>query len=127
MNQRTQKFRKLYWSFKVIDIILSFGPVLYFLGYGLATGSTQTKLVITMASMIGILLTIWSLMMKYRWKSPILFLIVALTAALEQIRIAILVIAICTFIDELVIEPLTKKFALKLNINKEMDKREANS
>lgn len=125
MNQRTLKFRKLYWTFKFLDIIFSFGPFSYFLGYGIATGSTQTKLVMIMSASVGILLTFFALMLKYRWRSPYLFLILALTAALSEIRVAVIVIAFMTLIDEVIIEPLCKKFALKLNINKEMDKREA--
>lgn len=125
MNPRTAKFRKLYWIFKTLDILFSIGPFIYFISYGVATGSTQTKLIMVMSASAGIVLTFFAMMLKYRWRSPYLFLILALTAALDKIRVAIIVIAVLTLIDELILEPLTKKFALKLNINKEMDKREA--
>ena len=73
--------------------------------------------------LIALILTALNFFMKYHIRSTIWFLLLGIQICLQNIVTLILIIAICTIIDEFVLTPLKKKFKDKYTINKEIDRR----
>ena len=72
---------------------------------------------------VAIILTVINLLMKLSLRCIPWVVLIGIYICLKEITICLVVMAVCTIIDELIIAPLAKKYREKLTINKEIDKR----
>lgn len=123
MSDTTKQYRVKYWVCRILSILLNFGPLIGYGVYAFIIGTPQQKLALGGLLTIAIILTAINIIFKYHLRCIIWILLIGVYIAVKQIIPLLLIIAACTIIDDLVLEPLCKTFKNKLTINKEIDKR----
>lgn len=123
MSDTTKKYRIKYWICTILSYLLTFGSLVYFVGYGFYHGETTEKITLGISAIAAIFLTVISAVFKFHIRSTIFILILGIYFCLDTILPTILTICACTILDEFVVSPLRKMYHQKLVINKEIDKR----
>lgn len=123
MSQKTRKCWHLKNLFWFLSFICSFGILLYAIVYGFATGSTASRYSLTLASIVCILMTLISILLKYHWRCPLVLMAIALYFIIDKIGAFLICLAIGIILDELLFTPLYKHYKAKTLINKEIDAR----
>lgn len=125
MTETTQKYKTTYWILFSISILLNFLPLIVYIikGYASIEVSEARKVTLTMAMMIALLLSIYNILAKKHMRSVIWILLLGVYFALQKIELLLLLMAICTIVDEFIVEPLMKKYKLKWKTNNEIDSR----
>ena len=72
---------------------------------------------------IAAILVVLNVLMKLSLRCIPWILLIGIYICLKEITVLLIVMALTTVLDELVLEPLAKSFKNKLTINKEIDKR----
>lgn len=119
----TKNYRKKYWVTTVSSWVLTFLPLLIFVIWGFIEGTPHRKLALGGLMVVAIILTVVNLLMKLSLRCIPWVVLIGIYICLKEITICLVVMAVCTIIDELIIAPLAKKYREKLTINKEIDKR----
>ena len=121
---RTQKFKRLTELFTVLSVLFSLGPlIVYTIKACIITGLVEHKLALVSSLVVVLMLTAVCALMKYKPRSLIWFVVIALWLALDNIGTIILWFGITQCIDEFILCPLKKWSAATYKINKEIDKR----
>ena len=125
MTETTQKYKTTYWILFSISILLNFLPLIVYIikGYASIEVSEARKVTLTMTMMIALILSIYNILAKKHMRSVIWILLLGVYFALQKIELLLLLMAICTIIDEFIVEPLMKKYKLKWKTNNEIDSR----
>ena len=125
MTETTQKYKTTYWILFSISILLNFLPVIVYIikGYASIEVSEAKKVTLTMTIMIALILSIYNILAKKHMRSVIWILLLGVYFALQKIELLLLLMAICTIVDEFLVEPLMKKYKLKWKTNCEIDSR----
>lgn len=124
MSNITKKYKSLYWVFNILSFCLTFVPFFVFLIIGYVNATTAKKVVMSAITIGALLISAIGIISKYTFRGVGYLVIIALYVALQNVATPILIIALCTITDELVVTPLKKKFKEKYIINKEIDNRE---
>lgn len=124
MSNITKKYKSLYWVFNILSFCLTFVPFFVFLIVGYINATTAQKVVMSAITIGALLISAIGIISKYTFRGVGYLVIIALYVALQNVATPILIIALCTITDELVVTPLKKKFKEKYIINKEIDNRE---
>lgn len=124
MSDITKKYKSLYLIFMILSFCLTFMPFFVYLGIGYVQANTAEKVVMSAITLGAIIIAAIGVISKYTFRGVGYLIIIALYIALQNVATPILVIAICTITDELVVTPLKKQFKEKYIINKEIDIRE---
>lgn len=119
----TKRYRIKYWITTILSYLLMFGPLFYYLISAFCEGAPQQKITLGFTITAAILLTGLSLIFKKHIRSTIFILIMGIYTCLENILPLIVLISVCTIIDEFIVTPLRTMYHQKLIINKEIDKR----
>lgn len=122
-SEQTKKYRIGYWVLTVISWVLVFGPLAGYFIYALIVSGTVQKAGLITSVFVAIVLTIVSIILKLHIRSTIFILILGIYLAIREISILLIIVSVCTVIDEFLITPLQKRFKNRLEINKEIDKR----
>lgn len=119
---RTQKFKRLTISLWIADIILCFGPLLYyFIMAFIRSGITESKLALVGTVCVAAMFTALSLLRKSIPKSLPWIAMIALWLVLDNLIPVIWVFAITQVVDEFLVCPL-KHWAQHIWFtNKEID------
>lgn len=124
MSETTQKYKTRATFYKILDVILTYGP---FVGFAIISfvGSTPVqKLGLSAMMVIAACLAILNILYKKRFRSLIWILLLGFTFVLTSIAPMVVIIAVCTLLDEIFVEPMYRRNIEKYKINKEIDKRE---
>ena len=124
MSNITKKYKSLYWVFNILSFCLTFVPFFVFLIIGYVNATTAEKVVMSAITIGALLISAIGIISKYTFRGVGYLVIIALYVALQNVATPILIIALCTITDELVVTPLKKKFKEKYTINREIDNRE---
>lgn len=124
MSNITKKYKSLYWVFNILSFCLTFVPFFVFLIIGYVNATTAKKVVMSAITIGALLISAIGIISKYTFRGVGYLIIIALYIALQNVATPILIIALCTITDELVVTPLKKKFKEKYTINREIDNRE---
>lgn len=124
MSDITKKYKALYWVFAILSFCLTFVPFFVYLAIGYLQATTAQKVVMSALTIAAIIISLIGIFSKYTFRGVGYIIIIALYISLAKVAIPILIIAICTIIDELIVCPLKKNFREKFRINREIDKRE---
>lgn len=125
MTETTQKYKTTYWILFGISILLNFLPLIVYIikGYASIEVSESRKVTLTMTMMIALILSIYNILAKKHMRSVIWILLLGVYFAVQKIELLLLLMAICTIVDEFIVEPLMKKYKLKWKTNCEIDSR----
>lgn len=121
---RTKKYKISYRLCSIVSVLLSFAPILIYgiISYGI--GTTKTKFVLSIGFILALVLAVLGFLTKVRFKSALWVVLLGISLALEKIQIMLLIVALCSLLDELIMEPLTKRYKNIYIINSEIDKRQ---
>lgn len=123
MSDITKGYKKKYLIFKITSIVITILPMFIYLILGFANGSSEQKFVLGLMTFVAICLTGVNLLFKYSIRSTIWILLIGVYVCLNNITTLLIVIALCTIIDEFILTPLAKKYKDKYKMNKEIDAR----
>lgn len=121
----TKKSISKLWFLKTIDFLILVIPVLVYCILGLVEQGRAVYEKVTLVSCVFVALVILliNLLMKMRLRSPIWIIVIGLYVALNNIIPLIICIAVGSVVDELFITPAINKMKIRVETNKEMDKR----
>lgn len=122
-SEATKNNRIAYWILTIVSWLLVFAPLIAYAIYGFIIGAPQEKATLGLTLIAAIFLTVISIIFKKQIRSTIFILIIGIYICIDNILPTILIISVCTIIDEFIITPLQKVYHNKLTINKEIDKR----
>ena len=122
-SKQTKKYRIGYWVLTVISWALVFGPLAGYFIYGLIVSGTVQKAGLLTTLFVAIVLTVVSVIMKLHLRSALFILVLGIYIAIDKISILLIIVSVCSVLDELLISPLQRSFKEKLGVNKAMDKR----
>ena len=125
MTETTKKYKTYYWILFAISIALNFIPLLVYVikGYADIEVSEGRKVTLTITMMVALCLSIYNILAKKHMRSVIWILLLGVYFAVQKIELLLLLMAICTIIDEFIVEPLIKYYKFKWKANAEIDSR----
>ena len=127
-SKHTRRLRAKYWIIKVLDILVLSVPLIAYVGFTLFSGNpiitSTSKICVTGAGMIALVITAWNFLCQKHLRSPIWIVLLALYFAIGQYLLPLIIcLAIGTILDELVFRPLLINIREKLNASKVIDSR----
>ena len=125
MTDTTKKYRTIYWILFGISILLNFLPLLVYVikGYVSFEVSEARKVTLTMTMMVALILSVYNILAKKHMRSVIWIILLGVYFAVQKIELLLLLMAICTIVDEFIVEPLMKIYKTKWKTNYEIDAR----
>lgn len=123
MSETTKKYQTGYWICTVISWLLVLGPLICYAFYGFCNAEVEQKATLALTVIAAAFLTVLSMLMKFHIRSTMFILLLGIYVCIKNILPLIIIISICTILDEFVVTPLQKMYHNKLIINKEIDKR----
>ena len=124
----TKKSRTLLWTWRLIDWLCLFAPLIIYLIIGLVNDNVTTGGKVTLVAMlfIAIILTVINVVAQKHLRCPIWVLLIGIYVAMEKYLMPLVIIlAITSILDDLVFTPIIKYYYTQTVASKTMDKREA--
>lgn len=122
-SEITQKYKKQYMIAKVLSILMTVGPLVYYMILGFSIAEPTKKVVLSLTAISAIMLTAINIVFKLHIRSTIFILMLGIHCCIDNITTLILIMAAATLIDEIVLMPMCRYCKSKYSINKEIDKR----
>lgn len=119
----TKKYRKSYWLCKILSWCITLLPMLIFVIWGFVEGTPHRKMALGGLMVIAIVLVVINILMKLSLRCVPWIMLLGIYICLQEITVLLIIMAVTTVVDELILTPLEKRFREKLVINKEIDKR----
>lgn len=123
MSEATKKYRKLALLFHILSLVATFGPLLIYGIVAFVQAQPAQKLTFALLTMVGIILAVVNILFKYSFRSTIWLILLGINICLDKITGMIIVIAICSILDEFCFTPLFKMYKNRAVINKQIDAR----
>lgn len=123
MSETTKSLKKKTLTFHFISWLLTFAPILIWLVIALVKSNDVTKTALSLSIVVAMLLSVVNLLLKYSIRSTVWILLIGIYIALRNITPLLIIIAVCTILDEFIVHPLYKHYKERYHINKEIDKR----
>jgi len=126
MYERTKKLKRDLIIATVAEFLLNVFPVLYYTLIGISTKDIAAgkKVTLTLAAMFAGALLVINLITKHSMRSPLYIVLLGLYICLDNVLPVIVMILVCTIIDELFVTNIRKRISEKYRVNKEIDRRE---
>ena len=124
MSKTTNDLKRKKNIFCLISWLLTFAPIMIWLGVALVKSNDVTKTALALTITIAGLLTILNLLLKYSIRSTVWILLIGIYIALKDITPLLIIIAVSTVLDEFIVHPLYKHYKARYKINLEIDKRQ---
>lgn len=119
----TEKYRRGYWITKTLSWVITFVPVIVYAIMGFAQGTPHRKLALGGLIVLAAILVVINILMKLSLRCIPWILLLGIYIALKEVTVLLVIMALTTMADELVLTPMSKRYREKLVINKEIDKR----
>lgn len=119
----TKAYKKKYLTCTILSWVLTFLPLIIFVIWGFIEGTPRRKLALGGLMVIAAVLVILNVLMKLSLRCIPWVLLIGIYICLQEVTVLLIIMAVTTMLDELVLEPLAKMYKTKLTINKEIDKR----
>lgn len=123
MSEVTKKYKTRYIIAKILSIMLTVGPLLYYGILGFLLAVPVTRVVLSLSVVGAIIFTILNVAFKLHIRSTIFLLMLGIHCCIDNITGLIIVMAATTLLDELVATPMCKYYEPKYGTHKEIDKR----
>lgn len=124
----TKKSRTLLWTWRIIDWICLFLPLIIYLVIGLASNSVTTGAKVSLVAMLflALILTAINVIAQKHLRCPIWVLLIGIYIAMDKYLMPLIIIlAITSILDDLVFTPLIHYYYTQTVASKTIDKREA--
>ena len=124
----TKKSRTLLWTWRLIDWLCLFAPLIIYLIIGLVNDNVTTGGKVTLVAMlfIAIILTVINVVAQKHLRCPIWVLLIGIYVAMEKYLMPLVIIlAITSILDDLVFTPIIHYYYTQTVASKTIDKREA--
>lgn len=120
----TRKYRTIWAILALLSVLANVVPLAYFTVAAYCEADVvYSKLAMTASLFAALLLTVVWLITKIQLRSRLWIVLIGIFLCLDYALVAIMVIAICQVVDELILAPLRKRYYNLYTINKEIDKR----
>jgi len=124
MSQTTIELKRKKNIFHLLSWILAFLPITIWLAIAMAKSTEVTKQALGLTIVVSGLFFLANLILKFHIRSTVWILLIGIYIALRDITTLLIVISICTILDEFLVTPLYKHYRDRYKINKEIDKRQ---
>ena len=108
MKNKYKKRRNLFF---ILSFIATFGPFMYYGIKAMIEGEPVEKFALSMFSIVAVIIAVVAAMLKVHLRSVIWILLLGVYFCLDNLIGVILVVAICTILDELVFSPVYKRYS----------------
>lgn len=122
-SEITQKYKKQYMIAKGLSILMTVGPLMYYMILGFSISEPTKKVILSLTAVSALILTAVNVVFKLHIRSTIFLLMLGIHCCIDNITTLILIMAATTLIDEIILMPMCKYCKSKYSINKEIDKR----
>ena len=119
----TEKYKKKARFYSFLSFFITVVPILIYVVIGFIEGTIGQKITLGMCLVAVVILVILNLLFKHIPRCGVWIILAGLAYACNSIVPLLLIMAITTALDELVLSPLAKKYKNLYTINKEIDKR----
>lgn len=128
VSDRTKQCKILTTIFGVLHFLCLFGPLLYFVPYGYATGAVVEKIAMSFTVIASVILALISVLVSVTARAGLhrcimWVLITGVLFTLQEIQVFIWIMAITSILDELVFTKIRDHYKAALISNKEIDRR----
>lgn len=128
VSDRTKQCKNLSTIFGVLHFLCLFGPLLYFVPYGYATGAVVEKIAMSFTVIASIILALISILVSVTARAGLhrcimWLLITGVLFTLQEIQVFIWIMAVTSILDELVFTKIRDHYKAALISNKEIDRR----
>ena len=119
----TNKYKKLYETFKILSWAVTILPLVVYFVIAFSKAEIVHKLAIGSMLTIVLILTVINIIGKLQLRSPLFLLLIGIYVGLGQILTPLVITSCGVVLDEFILTPLYKKYKQLYIINKEIDKR----
>lgn len=123
MSEQTKKYKDKRNIFRLISFLCSILPIIIYSVIALVNGTPMQKVAMSTCLFIVLIFVVINVIFKHRIRCTIWILLLGIYFAVDNIIPLIIIMACTTALDEFIFEPLSKSYANKYTINKEIDKR----
>lgn len=92
--------------FGILSVLITLAPALIFYIKGWILGDTYSKTVMGITFTAALILTVVSLAMKFKCRTIIWVLLIGCYVALGNIKSVLIILTVCTALDEFLIAPM---------------------
>ena len=119
----TKKYRKLSILYSILSIVVTLVPIAIYTIKGFSEGTIGQKFTLGICLLCAMGLVVLNLLFKFTPRCGIWLVLTGLAYACNSITLLLIIMAITTAVDEIILSPLAKKYKGLYTINKEIDKR----
>lgn len=121
----TAKYKRLSRFYLFLQLVCLFAPIVVFFFLGILNGEVgaTNKFVLGLGTTTALVISAIGLIGKMHLRSPIFIFLMVCHFCIDKFIPILVVFAVCTFLDEIVFEPLYKHYKNLMVINREIDKR----
>lgn len=122
----TKKCRRKLWFYRIIDWVCLAAPLIVYIIIALVNGdiAVRYKVAVVSTTMVAIILTVFNVLSQKKLRCPIWILLIGLYVAIrDYLMPLIIILAVTSILDDLVLSPLINYYHTKLIANKAMDER----
>lgn len=126
-NYTKMCIRKL-WLYRIIDLLILFSPVAIYVVIALCDGGVTTigKVSVVGCVAIALILSLINVIAQKRLRCPIWIILIGLYIAIKNYLLPLIIIlAIITVVDDLLLTPIIHYYHEKVTASKVYDDREA--
>lgn len=128
VSDRTKQCKILTTIFGVLHFLCLFGPLLYFVPYGYATGAVVEKIALSFTVIASVILALISVLVSVTARAGLhrcimWILITGILFTLQEIQVFIWIMAVTSILDELVFTKIRDHYKAALISNREIDRR----
>jgi len=124
MSEKTKKCKRMKNLFLTLSLLANFLPLVIYIFKGFIEGETVAhKIGLTTTLMVAAIMTLLNFIFKFKIRSIIWVLLLGIHICVDRLIVLIVLIAICTILDEFILHPAYKKYRERFVINNEMDER----
>lgn len=123
MSDVTSKYKKEAILYAILSILVTFGPMLFYVVKGFIEGTTVSKFTMGAMAIVAICLGLVNIIAKKHLRSPLWILLIGIYFCLDKIEVLLIILGVTSVLDEFWFTPAYKHCKDKYSINKEIDKR----
>lgn len=124
----TKKSRTLLWTWRILDWLCLFAPLIIYVVVGLINNNVTTGQKVTLVAMLflAIILTMINVIAQKHLRCPIWVLLIGLYVAMNKYLMPLIIIlAVTSILDDLIFTPLIHYYYTQTVASKTIDKRNA--
>lgn len=122
----TKVCRMKLWLYRILDWLILFAPLIIYVVIALVDGGVTTmgKVSVVGSVAIAAILALFNILAQKRLRCPIWIVLIGLFIAIRDYLLPLIIIlAVVTVLDDLVLTPLITYYRSKLIANKSIDER----